>query len=48
MTKEQKLLASLYELQEKSNENTKLSIALNQLVKELEMEIQNSQLIPLV
>lgn len=48
MTKEQKLLASLYELQEKSNKNTKLSKALNLLVKELEMEIQNSQLIPLV
>ncbi len=48
MTKEQKLLSFLYELQEDSKKSEKLVNALNKLVKELEYEIQDKQLIPLV
>ena len=50
MTKEQKILASLYELQEdnRKRKSRKFTKALNELVKELELEIQKSQLIPLV
>ena len=48
MTKEQKLLASLYEIQEDDNKGKELLKAINKLVEELEIEIQNSQLIPLV
>jgi hypothetical protein len=48
MSKEQQLLAFLYEIQEDNKNSEELSKALNELVKELEIEIQNSQLIPLV
>ena len=49
MTEEQKLLAYLYRLQErKYKKNRKLSKALDNLIKELEFEIQTSQLIPLI
>jgi hypothetical protein len=48
MTKKQRTLSFLYELQEEVVNGTTFSKLLNEMVKELEKDIQENHLIPLV